>query len=208
MSLNLTGTITALSILAVSQTQPILISEHTLATHEMSLEQRYTDSWVNNIFKENILLTLAYLKGDKSDLLKTNWNYEFKLEPNQTFAFHDDVLDQYKGKVVKTTNAHFNRDEGFKSDGYLFGDGVCHLASLLYWVAKDAALSAKAPTNHDFVNIPQIPKEMSVSILNIPGAIGSNQRQNLYITNNRPKIIAFKFEYANSNLKVSVIEVN
>lgn len=184
MSLNLTGTITALSLLTFGQFQP------TLATHQISLEQRYEDRWVNNIFKENILLALS------------RFNYEFRLEPNQTFAFHDVVLTKYQDKAVKTTNSHFNASEGFKSDGYLFGDGVCHLASLLYWVARDASLETEAPTNHSFADIPQIPKEDGVSILS------KDPRQNLYITNNRSKAIAFKFEYQDSNLKVSAIEVN
>lgn len=206
----LTSVITALSLLATGQSTPALpTQEHILATHQMSLEDRYGDKWVNNIFKDNILLNIAYLRGDVSDKSKINWDevekpfiFQFKLDPNQTFAFHDDVLDKYSGKVAKTTNAHFNFADGFKSDGYLFGDGVCHLASLLYWVAKDANLAAEAPTNHNFANIPQVPKEAGVSIYAL------NQEQNLYITNNRSKPIAFKFEYKDNNLKVSAVELD
>lgn len=191
------------------------VQNHILATHQMSLEERYTNNWVNSIFKDNILLNLAYLKGDVKDSSKIAWDqiqkpfsYEFKLDPNQTFAFHDDVLDKYKGRIAKTTNAHFNAAEGFKSDGYLFGDGVCHLASLIYWVAKDANLEVLAPTNHNFANIPQVPKEMGVAVYNSPSTGSTNQQQNLYITNNRSKTIAFKFEYRDNNLKVSAVEIN
>lgn len=216
MDTNLSTTVTALSILALSQGQPALpASDHLLATHQMSLENRYEDKWVNNIFKENILLNLAYLRGDMADKSKINWDevkkpftYEFKLDPAQTFAYHEDVLDKYQGKVALTTNAHFNFNDGFKTDGYLYGDGVCHLASLLYWVAKDANLEAEAPTNHDFANIPDVPKEMGVSIYNTPYTSGSNKQQNLYITNNHLKPVTFKFEYENNTIKVSAVEAN
>ncbi len=184
-------TLAALSVFTFGQVMPTpTVPDHILATHQISLENRYGNKWVNDIFKENILLTLS------------RFNYEFKLQPNETFAFHDDVLPKYQGRVVKTTNSHFNGAEGFKSDGYLSGDGVCHLASLLYWVAKDAALDTEAPTNHNFADIPEVPKESGVSIY------ATNQKQNLYITNNRPKAVTFKFEYENNAIKVSAVEVN
>lgn len=189
--------------------------EHLMAQKEMSLENRYENKFVNDVFKNNILLNLAYLGDKVSSPKEIKWDeitkpfqYEFKLEPNKTFAFHEDVEDKYKDSLVKTTNAHFNAGDGFKTDGYLFGDGVCHLASLIYWVAKNAGLATEAPTNHDFANIPDIPKEFGVSIYNNPSSRGSNQLQNLYITNNKSKPIAFKFEYNDSKLKVSVVELN
>lgn len=190
------------------------VIEHVIASHEISLENRYEIKSVSDVFKDNILLNLAYMEEKVKSKDKINWDeikkpfkYEFKLEPNKTFAFHDDVLDEYKGKVAVTTKAHFNSDEGFKTDGYLFGDGVCHLASLLYWVAKDAKLDAKAPTNHDFAVIPEINRENGVSIYSSPQSIGSNAQQNLYITNNKGKAITFKFEYNEDKLKVSILEV-
>lgn len=189
--------------------------EHLMAQEEMSLETRYENKFVNNVFKDNILLNIAYLGGKVSSPKDIKWDeitkpfqYEFKLEPNKTFAFHGDVEDKYKDSLVKTTNAHFNAGDGFKTDGYLFGDGVCHLASLIYWVAKNAGLETEAPTNHDFANIPGIPREFGVSIYNNPGSKGSNTLQNLYITNNQAKPIAFKFEYNDNKLKVSVVQLN
>lgn len=186
-----------------------------LAQKEMSLDNRQPDSFVNNVFKKNILLNLAYLNGKvtkasdiKWDEIEKPFQYEFKLEPNKTFAFHSDVKAQYQDLLVKTTNAHFNAQEGFKTDGYLFGDGVCHLASLINWVAKEAGLSVEAPTNHDFANIPDVPKEFGVSIYSNPFSKGSNTQQNLYITNNKAKPISFKFEYQNNKVRVSVIELN
>ncbi len=185
-----------------------------LAEKSISLEQRYPNKVVNDVFKDNILLTLSYLDGDikaKSDIkwseIEKPQNYFFSLEPGQSFAFHDQTFLEYK-KVVKTTNAHFNFADGFKSDGVLMGDGVCHLASLLYWAAKDAGLSAVAPTNHDFAKINEIPKEYGVSIYSYPGnnSIGANQ--NLYITNTLDKTVLFIFNYDGTNLKLDIIKLN
>lgn len=136
------------------------------------------------------------------------FEYEFKLKPYETFAYHEDVKEKYKNSLVKTTIAHFNAEDGFLTDGYLYGDGVCHLASLIYWVALDAGLLTEAPTNHDFAAIPDIAKKYGVSIYYNPGSLSANARQNLYITNNRAKTVSFKFEYRNNTLKVSAIELN
>lgn len=197
--------------------------DHILAQKEMSLDNRYEnkaslslrDKFVNDVFKDNILLNMAYLadkvsssKDIKWDEIKKPFQYEFRLEPNKTFAFHSDVKAEYKDLLVKTTNAHFNAADGFKTDGYLFGDGVCHLASLINWAAREAGLSVEAPTNHNFANIPDIPKEFGVSIYSNPYTKGSNSQQNLYITNNKAKPITFKFEYQDNKLKVSVVELN
>lgn len=186
-----------------------------LAQREMSLDNRYAEKFVNEVFKNNILLNMAYLAGRVRSAQDIKWEeiikpfeYEFKLEPNKTFAFHEDIEDKYRDSLVKTTNAHFNSQEGFKTDGYLFGDGVCHLASLIYWVARDAGLLAEAPTNHNFTSIPDVPREYGVSIYSNPGAKTSNARQNLYITNNQSKPITFKFEYRDEKLKVSAVKLN
>lgn len=186
---------------------------HLVAQKEMSLDNRYPEKFVNEVFKDNILLNLAYLNGSvisskdiKWDEVRKPFKYEFRLDPNKTFAFHEDVLEKYKDSLVKNTNAHFNATEGFKTDGYLFGDGICHLASLLYWVAKEAGLDTEAPTNHDFAPIPDIPKEYGVSIYSNPFSKGSNAQQNLYITNNKAKAVSFKFEYQYDRVRVSIAE--
>lgn len=188
-------------------------SAQSLAVREFSLETRYNDTFVNSVFKENILLTVRYLSGERIDPKNINWDgikkpfeYKLVLRPGETFAFHDDVLPEFEGKVSKTTNAHFNGQDGFKSDGYLMGDGVCHLASLLYWVARDAGLDAIARVNHNFANIPEVPKEYGVSIYAYPGKQAGDQMQNLYITNNRGKVIAFEFNYDGKNLKIQAVE--
>lgn len=187
-------------------------AEQVLSSRAISLEKRYSNKFVNDVMKDNILLNIAYMRGKSGKDANINWqeiekpfHYSFTLKPNETFAFHDDVLTEYQGKIAKTTNAHFNSQEGFKSDGYLVGDGICHLASIIYWAAKDAELTAKAPTNHDFMPISQIPKEFGVSIYAYPGENYSDQLQNLYITNNKNAPLEFKFDYDGEILTVSVV---
>ncbi len=182
-----------------------------MAEKQLPLYDRYGNRFVNDVFRDNILLNMAYLEGKVPSSGNINWDevkkpfsYQFTLKPGQTFAFHEDVLPQFKGKVVKTTNAHFNAADGFKSDGYLFGDGVCHLASIINFAAKTAGLEVLAPTNHNFANIPDVPKEYGVSIYNSPDAKGASAQQNLYITNNFSSDVTFDFEYQNDVLKVSV----
>jgi hypothetical protein len=185
-----------------------------LAAHEFSFENRHKIKSVNNVFKENILLAIYYTANANIDPKNINWDnikkpfeYKFPLRSQETFAFHDDVLPDYEGKITKTTNAHFSWSEGFKSDGYLIGDGVCHLASILYWVAKDANLDAFAPTRHDFAPVPDIPREYGVSIYsNKTKKSKTNELQNLYITNNKSNEIAFIFKYDGNILTVKAIE--
>lgn len=212
MTQQIIGVLTSISVFLYSS-QGLMPNGNVLAEHEMSLSNRYPDPFVNGVFKDNILLNFAYLSDKVESREDINWDeirepfkYEFKLEPKQTFAYHEDVLTQYKDSLVKTTKAHFNDLEGFKSDGYLMGDGVCHFASLIYWVAKDANLDAYAPSNHDFAIIPEISKEYGVAIYSHPDNKQVGQRQNLYITNNKEKAVTFKFEYDGDKVKVSVAE--
>lgn len=185
-----------------------------LSVREISLLNRQPDAWVNDIFKKNILLTFAYAQHKVTSPDDINWNevekpftYTLVLAPHELFAFHDGVLPQYKNKVGLTMNAHFNYQEGFKYDGYLVGDGVCHLASLLYWVAKDAQLEAIAPTNHDFAHIESVPREFGVSIFSLPGQEYTSALQNLYLTNNRIHPIHIEFIYNGKTLKVTISEL-
>jgi len=196
-------------LLGLSSTPPP--KEHLLSSKEISLDKRYPIDSVNKVFRDNILLNVAYLTNSvksqddiKWDVIEKPFSKEIVLQPNQVFAFHDAVLPQYKNEIAITSHAHFNLAEGFKSDGYLVGDGVCHLASLMYWAAQEAKLETTAPTNHDFMPIPQVPRKYGVAIYSDPNnpAVGSSQ--NLYIKNNLKKPIAFRFDYKNDNLKVSV----
>jgi hypothetical protein len=196
------NTLLAFAIYAIT-TSKTLAGDYLFGTESVrsersfSLANRTPDPWVNDIFRYNILHTLSRMNSQ---------TYSFTLNSGEVFAFHEDVLPEFSGKVVKTMNAHFNYSDGFKSDGYLYGDGVCHLAALLYWAARDAGLEALAPTNHDFANIPEVPKEYGVSIYFSPGARQSNAQHNLYITNTLNKAINFAFAYDGTNLSVKVID--
>ena len=176
-----------------------------LASHSISLENRYRNSYVNNVFKDNILLALNYMEGEVKDKASLNWenvekpnHFEFTLKPGEKFAFHNEALPEYKENVVQTTNSNFGWADGYKSDGYLVGDGVCHFASLIYWAAKDANLVAYAPANHNFATIPDIPKEYGVSIR------APHASQNLYIVNDKDYHVIFAFDYDGENLSVSI----
>jgi hypothetical protein len=190
----------------------LLPKDSVLAVKSMSLNNRYPQSFVNNVFKENILLTLAYMQ-QRNTIKPVNiqgidkpFRFSLKLRKGEVFAFHDSVLPEYDGKIVATTHAHFNYQEGFVSDGYLTGDGVCHLASLINFAAKSAGLKADAPTSHDFANIPEVPKEYGVAIYTIPAEPTTSALQNLYITNTLTSDVTIAFDYQNSILKVSILK--
>jgi hypothetical protein len=190
------NTLLALAIYAITATKTmagdyLLGTENVRSERSFSLADRYPETWVNDVFRYNILHAL--------DLMNSK-SYSFSLNPGEVFAFHEDVLPQFEGRVAQTMRAHFNYADGFKSDGYLSGDGVCHLASLLYWAAKDAGLTALAPTNHDFANIPEVPKEYGVSIF------AYDPMQNLYITNTFDRPVQFAFASDGTNLTVKVID--
>jgi hypothetical protein len=177
------------------------------------MNDRYGNEYVSNIFKDNILLTLSYLSGQTTTQKSVDWDtvekpftFDITLKNGQTFAFHDTVLPKYERSVAITTHAHFMSTEGFKSDGYLVADGVCHLASLINWAAKDAELDVEAPTNHDFAVIPEVPREYGVAIYDSPDAVGSSQLQNLYITNNKDHDVIIRFIYDGEKLDVRVLE--
>lgn len=179
-----------------------------LASKTFSMEDRYNVPSVNTVFKDNILLTLRYMNGDVKSKAEVDWNKvtepfhaEFTLKPSEEFAFHDKELPDYANRVVKTMNSHFIGEEGFKSDGFLYGDGVCHLASFINWVAKDAGLGVYYSASHSFAKINDVPAQYGVSI------DSKTAYQNLYITNTKEVPVTFTFDFDGTNLKVSVMEV-
>ena len=203
-------------ILATLLSRPSIPTKNkVLSNVTYSLSNRYNDPYVNNVFADNILLTLAYMGGKVKPGKAVSWNVvktpganKIVLKPGETFAFHDTALDKYQGKVVATTNAHFNSYEGFKSDGWLVGDGVCHLASFIYVASKSAGLDTIAPTRHDFAKIPDVEKQDGVSIYYSPENPTNSTLQNLYITNNRSQTIAFIFTNNNTSLNIKVEQLN
>lgn len=197
---------------AVSFDMVEIFAPKPLAVKSMDLTNRYPDKWVNDVFSDNILLTLHYLKDPafakasafvetSADKSAGEWNkvrqpfeIEFILMPGEVFAFQDNLLPEFENKVVKTTNAHFNFDDGFKSDGYLIGDGVCHLASLINWVASEAGLKVVAKVNHDFRSVPGIPGEFGTSIMWTPDNSRGSSSQNLYLENTFDYPVKFVFK--------------
>lgn len=186
-----------------------------LASQSYSLKNRYQTESVNTVFADNILLTLSYMSGTTKMGEKVDWEkvrqpnrFHFVLEPGKSFAFHDQVIKEYQDSVVQTTNAHFIWDEGFKSDGWLVGDGVCHLASFINVVAQEAGLEVTAPTRHDFATIPDVEKSFGTSIYFMPGDANLSSKQNLYVKNNTSKPIALVFEHTSDhqlNLEVDTV---
>lgn len=182
-----------------------------LSEKEFSLENRYAVKSVNEIMKKNILLNLAYLNGTVAKKADIDWNqvtspfhFEKTLGVGETFAYHTNVRNEYTDQVAFTTNSNFNAADGYLSDGYLFGDGVCHLASLINWAALEAGLETVVPKDHRSVaHIPNIPDEYGVSIYKNQG-VGANN--NLYVTNTKDKPVTLHFDYDGVDLKVYVTE--
>lgn len=185
-----------------------------LASQKMSLEKRYGNQYVNDVMKDNILLTLYYLSGKVKTPADINWDtittkpfkYDLVLRPGEAFAFHDDALPEFADKVVATTNATFGPEDGFKTDGYLYGDGVCHIASLINWAAQDAGLSVTARVNHNFARIPEVDPIYGTSIYFAPGNHATSQAQNLYVVNNRSKPVHIVFTVKNNIVDVTISE--
>lgn len=207
-----TGGLVVPQVTRIEESRPI---EKKLASREISLAARHANSQTNEVFKKNILLNLAYLNQaveKKSDIqwehVLQNQSAEFTLQPGQVFAYHDDVLPEFDGSVAVTTNAHFDASEGFLSSGFLSGDGVCHLASVINWAARDAGLDVTVTKLHSIARIPEIPDEYGVSIYTIAGQKGSGARNNLYVRNNRDAAVSFRLTYDGSNqLKIEVLEL-
>lgn len=185
-----------------------------LASHELDLTTRLPDPTGAEIFADNILLSLHYGKGDANEMVdgaKTDWDkvrepfeFSFTLKPNETFAFHNNILPEYQSLVVKTLNSKFFMDEGYKSLGGLGGNGVCHLATLVNWVARDAGLEVTAKVNHDFYPVPGIAREYGTAIFYAEGANGNSQNQNLYITNNFDMPVVFNFRSDNKKVVLTI----
>ncbi|MFC1627370.1 VanW family protein [Patescibacteria group bacterium] len=192
--------------LSLAQPKVLGASTAALASHSFSMDNRYDNQFVNDVFKDNILLTLHYMDNQVTDKSQIDWEKinqplrtGFTLQPGEKFAFHEATLPDYSDNLVKTTNAHFIGSEGFRNSGHLIGDGVCHLASLMYWVAKDAGLTTYNPSDHNFAKINEVPKEYGSGILS-PNPLG-----NLYIVNNLERPVTFSFNFDGQNLTVAVI---
>ncbi len=213
---NFTATILTTLIMAFASPSAAIkpnITDKVIGEKQFSLENRYAVKSVNEIMKKNILLNMAYLEGtvtNKSDIdwdkVTSAFHFEKTLKAGETFAYHEIVRPEYKDSLAFTTKARFNASDGFLSDGYLYGDGVCHLASLINWAAIDAGLKTVVPKDHRSVaHIPDIPDDYGVSIY-MDASKGAGANNNLYITNTKDHEVKFHFDYDGTDLKVYVTE--
>lgn len=184
-----------------------------LAEREMLLTNRHADAWVNGVFADNMRLTLAYLSGDVKTAQDINWDavrrpktQEFTLKPGEVFAYHDTVMAQFAAQTTVTTRAHFSAQDGFRSSGFLYGDGVCHLASLFNQAGRAAGLNVVAPVNHDFATIPDLAREYGTAIYYDPFNHSVSEQQNLYIENTLDKPVTFVIRTETDKIVVTIVK--
>ena len=214
---------TLISTLVLPATQlagPLLspipkIQEIALAEQSLDLTTREPNAYANQVFANNILLALHYLKED-IDSPKIDWYWvrkpfevSFTLQPDEVFAFHANVLPEFT-EPVKTMNSRFFIEEGYKSVGGLGGNGVCHLASLINWVASEVRLDSPssvrrvglevtAPANHNFAPVPGVPEEYGTSIRS------QSKNQNLYIRNDSGSSVKFIFTIKGQMVNLRIV---
>lgn len=194
----------SLSSLGVATPSSNIAKEEVLAKQELNLTNRIPNyPYGNQIFADNILLSLHYLKGDVWDDKEKDIDWEkirqpfevsFTLNPGEAFAFHNNLLPRYKDSVVLTGNSRFFVEDGYKSLNGLGGNGVCHLASLINWAAKEAGLESISFVNHDFSPVPGVPREYGASIFYTQDSGANSQMQNLYVKNNFEEPVEFEFK--------------
>ncbi len=179
--------------------------EQILAEHTLNLEERLPDSKTGNeVFKYNILLALKYFDGHLD--LVDSFTTEIELQPGEVFAFHENLLPEFEDKIVKTGWSTYVSQEGYKSLWGLYGNGVCHLASLINWTASDAGLRVVALANHNFSPIPGVPKEYGTSIRYLPDNSWKTKNQNLYIENTLDSPVKFIFYSTLNEVKLKVVK--
>lgn len=189
------------------------------------------DEDVGPILRDNIILQLHYIKGDawafrknddragmnpaptKGEIMSPDdidWErleepFEgyFVLEQGEVFAFHPEVLPEFDGDNLKAVPARFGYEDGFKTYGGLPGNGVCYLASLINWVAKEAGLETIAKVNHDFYPVPGVPREYGVAIYYLDGS-ETAKVQNLYIKNTLNRTALFYFSFDGEKVRLGV----
>lgn len=208
-------TLVSAFVLPVAQSEGGLLSpipanqDVILAEHNLDLSNRSEDAKVNEIFADNILLALHYFAGD-GQKVKGDWEkvqepfeFSFNLQPGETFAFHDSLLPEFRDLPVKTGGTNYSGQDGYKITGGLWGNGVCHLASLINWTASEAGLEVTAKVNHNFMAIPDVPRKFGASIRSLPKSANS-QNQNLYIKNNFDFSVEFVFSADNEAVGLKI----
>lgn len=186
-----------------------LIQSQILSSGTMDLSYRYPVKSINDGFSENIFIALGYLslRGDALQAQGGDFSFSLVLNPGEVFAFHKNILPEFRQDKIITQESGFLKKEGYVSVAGLQGNGVCHLASLMNFVANGAGLEVIAPTNHNFAQIQGIDRKYGTSIYYLPNGGEISQRQNLYIRNNREYPAEFRFFLEENLLTFSVLSV-
>lgn len=180
--------------LVVALLEPVQMPEREiLAAETIDLNTRAVGESVNQVFKDNILLAVD--KFGKS----------FVLEPGEVFAFHEQVLPEFKDQPLKTGFSRYEASEGYQTTLGLPGNGVCHLATLMNWAASEAGLEVVALVNHNFAPIPGVPREYGTSIRYLPDGSRNSANQNLYIKNTFDQPVEFVFAVATNKLDLKIL---
>ena len=170
------------------------IQEEVLAEHFMDLNTRAAGEYVNDVFKFNILLAVE------------KFGHSFTLEPGEGFAFHENMAPEFADLAMKTGFTRYTAKEGYQTVLGLPGNGVCHLATLMNWVASDVGLEVTARVNHNFAPVPEIPREYGTSIRYMADGSRNTQNQNLYIINNFDFPVEFVFETAEDEISLKILK--
>lgn len=178
-----------------------------LSTGTMDLSYRYPIENTSRVFAENILVNLYHLsrlgKGESEQItegFKPQENvpasFSLTLQPGEVFAFHDQVLNQYKESKIVAPEGGYRPKDGYILLGGLYGNGVCHLATLMNYVARRSGVEVTALTRHDFAPVPGFDREYGTSI----STGNSPERQNLYIKNDKEMPLELKFDLQGNEL--------
>ena len=209
MALLLSTTVTSLNPVLAGQTliaSQVVVANETLSSRTLDLKIRSSFPTVNEGFSDNILLSLHYLNGEKFFAGNVDWeevrkplSVSFVLSSDEVFAFHDTVLPQYQNPAV-TMNSNFSMKDGYKFVAGLPGSGVCHLATLMTWVAKEAGLEVTALANHDFAPVKGVERKYGTSIKSF------SPTQNLYIKNTTEVPLVFEFMASEDSVVFSILK--
>ena len=179
-------------------------NQKVLAEESLDLTVREPSPEANQGYADNIILALHYLKGEVT--LPVDWQevrkpfeMSFVLQPGEIFAFHENVLPEFAQPAL-TMNSEFLTTEGYKSVWGLGGNGVCHLASLMNWVASEAGLEVVAKANHNFALIPGISQKYGTSIRS------QSPSQNLYIINSLDQPVSFTFKISKNDVSLKITQ--
>lgn len=182
-----------------------------LSTGRMDLSYRYPIENTSKVFTENVLVNLYHLSRlNKSEDAQIPQDFKFQenvpasfsltLQPGEVFAFHDRVLNQYKDSKIIAPEGGYRPQDGYILLGGLYGNGVCHLATLMNYVAQHSGVEVTSLTRHDFAPVPGFDREYGTSI----STGNAPEKQNLYIKNDKEMPLELKFDLQGNELVFTI----